>query len=181
MLTTLKGVRRLLQEELEIDPEDPSSWPPGWVTDVLVNVMNDIRNDPDVARRELELIDTLHAMGVSRPIAYLVSQLMIEAEEYPEDWQHCAKTFRLANQSKQCALSLIVAGKQGAYEMRNFYVMIDDIEGHISHTLGADPSDVWCFNPETLELLHVPTFQEVLMSDDAMYARRSDIEGGKIG
>lgn len=79
----------------------------------------------------------------------------------------------------QHPIELIVGRKGKRYVYEPFNVTVTDLEGTIGHTVGDDPSDVWCFDPQTLELLFVPTFRQALYKK-CRCARRSDIEGGRI-
>lgn len=87
--------------------------------------------------------------------------------------------FTIAGLDPQHPIELIVGRKGKKYVYEPFNVTVTDLEGTIGHTVGDDPSDVWCFDPETLELLFVPTFRQALYKK-CRCARRSDIDGGRI-
>ena len=78
------------------------------------------------------------------------------------------------------------AGDNGiVYEL--VLVRVTDLDGHVGMTVEEQPDAVWSYDPETLELLSVPTFAELLdqtpkhgRGSHHPFARLRDIESGKL-
>lgn len=205
MRCTYAQLKRMINESREMDPNDPSTWPKGWATDVALNVMDDLKNDPSrglgahaMFNGSDQLERTLRKMStMSWGISGLFSMLVTDALFSPENWDKRPTVdpyvvFQHANASVRNPLKLVTqrihSGRHGAppkWVTEEFYVMISDVEGHIAHT--DDGESVWAFDPETLELLHVPTYEEVqeamqflTFNSSPVYARKCDIESGRI-
>lgn len=207
MKSKIRELRRLIREVVnDLDPENPSTWPQGWVTDVIANVMSDIEenrhataNIPFASQRVFE--NTLSYMGLSEARASLVAMLAFEAVFSPDNWarrigSHGKPTglapvhiLQEANAIAQRAYPLVKSRDGSEFEFEHVEVMIQDVDGHVAHTLD-DNSDVWAFDLETLELLYVPTVKELwhqptdrgrALPGKVLFAKRKHIEGGDIG
>lgn len=142
----------------------------------------------------VELEDLLYEMGLNNTkadgIVYAYKQYTLNRLLHPDLADVLELTLEELEgkinevHEPQGDVPLVIERKADGTFSREFVACtVSDLEGHIGHTLEKQPDAVWVFDPETLELLRVPTYKETLRhaaGDDEAIARLRDIEGGKF-
>lgn len=177
---TLDAVHEEVAERMGVDPIGTVS-----SNNRLIALMSDIEsdvfdlltamglpNDPaeKVSRGWLRTLVTKSRKNASTSYTDMIigefKELLSEVSYYPQ-----AKIKLVSGRDKN--------GKDGTFVYEQVACSVIDLAGHIGMTIEENPSAVWAYDPETYELLNIPTYKEARFEKGEFIARLRDIDEGK--
>lgn len=156
-----------------------------WVWDVVEENLDALMSGEASIADLMRLLVLMSGKGIASPGNFVISDLRLLLNEptIEKRLYMAIESCGLASRahSKHAITVPLVTGRDA--ETGEFMYERTEVELHIVGLtiVSAQPGGeaVWAFDPETLELLHVPTYNEAKRRKSAC-ARLSVIEGGKL-
>lgn len=193
LVTTFGQLKALLEIKV-VNVETGQVWEGGWVWDAWLEFVPLLQDDQaDLSGFSM----WLERHGLPYKKANYVAQVIGDSlhggayrantvfDESSDDWEKLIMACEFASKTRfKSLIAPIVVGRNTDGSLRwKLTKLKDDFDGTITGDDKGEP--IWLFDPETLELDHIPTAREVKFRKGAavewkVCARLSDIEGGKI-
>lgn len=186
MHLTVGQLRSVVREAYDDDEEDDDAIrAPTWVKDVFDAVEEEFfsGSGDDGGKVYNELGRLLERLGLGDVEAYDVIDAWVNEKD-----GGTPVTYHESNRFRTKFRLVSGRDEHGNIELKDHvFVRVSDMAGHIACTDDEKTDAVWVFDPETLELDHVPTVFEVARIFDRRsgvgqvnVARLGLIEGGSI-
>lgn len=178
---------------------EASSWMDDrWVSQTLETIREEVEalvplplRANTIALNQSSVFDLLYSMGLPGDAAQNVSAawvqvLLARLRKSSKQWLDLVTgdlkgALYTVHSYPQAKVKLVCGRKDdGSFEYDQVACTVVDLAGHIGMTIEKDPSAVWAYDPETYELLNVPTYDDARHNRGEFVARLRDIDEGRV-